>query len=139
MVPADSTQGFRVALHDTDAAGRLFYGHLFRHLHDAYEQWMQALGFPLPELIRSGELLLPLIHAEAQYRAPMCHGNWVRIELALQQLEATRFTLGYRCLIHEDTLAATAQTRHCCIDPQRQKPTPLPPALAQALKEVSSV
>ncbi|EIC22750.1 acyl-CoA thioesterase [Thiorhodovibrio frisius] len=125
---------FRVALHDTDAARRLFFGHLFRHLHDAYELWMEALGFPVDMLIREGEILLPLIHAEADYRAPMHHGERIRVQLALSQREATRFTLAYRCLNDSNKLAATGLTRHCCIDPKRQKPISLPKTLAQALE-----
>jgi hypothetical protein len=42
---------FRVALHDIDAAGIMFYGHLFRHAHDAYEAFMGAIGFPLERII----------------------------------------------------------------------------------------
>jgi len=121
-------------LHDTDAARRLFFGHLFRHLHDAYELWMEGLGFPIETLIQQGDILLPLIHAEADYRAPILHGERIRIRLAPGRREATRFDLVYQCLKHNDILAATGLTRHCCIDPKRQKPIPIPPALARALE-----
>lgn len=124
---------FRVALHDTDAAGLIFFGHLFRHLHDAYEKWMETLGFPLPALIRDGGILLPLIHAEADYRAPMRHGDLIRVQLGLERRAATRFTLGYRCLAPDGALAATALTRHCCIDREVHRPTPIPDSLAKAL------
>ncbi len=125
---------FRVALHDTDTAGVMFFGHLFRHLHDAYEHWMDGLGFPIDALIREREILLPLSHAEADFRAPLRHGDQVRIELALLELETTRFTLAYRCLTGSATLSASALTRHCCIDPERHQPTDLPAPLAQALE-----
>jgi 1,4-dihydroxy-2-naphthoyl-CoA hydrolase len=125
--------GFRVALHDTDAAGVLFFGHLFRHLHDAYEDWMAQLGFPLHAILREGKILLPLTHAEADYRAPMRHGEQIRVTLALDQLSQTRFTLAYRCLTDADRLVATALTRHCCIDPVDHQPIPIPDPLAQAL------
>ncbi|MBK5968340.1 MULTISPECIES: acyl-CoA thioesterase [Thiorhodovibrio] len=131
--PALFEYSFRIALHDVDAAGLIFFGNLFRHLHDAYECWMETLGFPIDALIRQGEILLPLIHAEADYRAPMRHGARIRIQLGLDQLAATRFTLTYRCLNQDNTLAATALTRHCCIDPERHKPTPIPGNLAKAL------
>lgn len=133
---------FRVALHDTDAAGVVFFGHLFRHLHDAFEHWMDQLGYPVDQLIRGGEILLPLTHAEADYRAPMRHGDRIVIELALSQLGDTYFALGYHCLrLDEDReytnggkLAATALTRHCCIDPECHQSRPLPDSLAQALR-----
>ena len=37
---------FTVRLHDIDAAGVMFFGHLFRHAHDAYESVMANLGQP---------------------------------------------------------------------------------------------
>jgi 1,4-dihydroxy-2-naphthoyl-CoA hydrolase len=124
---------FRIALHDTDAAGVLFYGHLFRRLHDAYEQWMEHLGFPLDTLIRRGEIALPLVHAQADYRKPMRHGDWISVSLGLSELEADRFALAYRCVNAHQAVTATALTRHVCIDPQCQRSRPLPWALADAL------
>lgn len=124
----------RIALHDTDAAGVLFFGHLFRHLHDAYEDWMASLGFPLDTLLRAGEIALPLVHAEADYRAPLHHGDRLTIAVAVASLEPTRFAMTYTCVREDGRLAAEALTRHCCIDPQRRKPIPLPTAMATALR-----
>lgn len=31
----------------------MFYGHLFRHAHDAYECFMGEIGWPLDRLIRA--------------------------------------------------------------------------------------
>jgi len=41
MIPRPFEYRFTVQLHDTDAAGRLFFAHLFRHAHDAYEALMR--------------------------------------------------------------------------------------------------
>ncbi|PQJ97658.1 acyl-CoA thioesterase [Chromatium okenii] len=71
MIPTPFTYFFTLRLHDTDAAGRLFFAHLFRHAHDAFENLMTALGVPLDAMISAGQTLLPLIHAEADYRQPL--------------------------------------------------------------------
>jgi 1,4-dihydroxy-2-naphthoyl-CoA hydrolase len=87
---------FRVALHDTDAAGVLFFAHLFRHAHDAYEAWMATLGFPLDAIVRDGELRLPLVHAEADYRRPLRHGEAVTVQLAVGEVRERSFVIDYK-------------------------------------------
>ena len=107
---------FRVALHDTDAAGVLFFAHLFRHAHDAYEAWMARLGFPLDAMLRDGELRLPLVHAEADYRRPLHHGAAVTVQLIPAAVGERSFTLDYRFQTADGALAATARTVHAAID-----------------------
>jgi len=125
---------FRVSLHDTDAAGVLFFAHLFRHAHDAYEAWMTELGFPLDEIIRDGHLALPLVHAEADYKRPLRHGDLIRVELRLDELRASSFSVGYRFMTTEVAVAATARTIHVAIRPGDSASRSLPDALAAALR-----
>ena len=124
---------FRVALHDTDAAGVLFFAHLFRHAHDAYEAWMAQLGFPLDAMIRGGDLGLPLVHAEADYRRPMRHGDQVSVTLGVAELGEGSFTIDYRFHLDGGKLAATARTVHVCIQPGEAGPRLLPESLSVAL------
>ncbi|KAA6186026.1 acyl-CoA thioesterase [Thiohalocapsa marina] len=124
---------FRVALHDTDAAGVLFFAHLFRRAHDAYEAWMASLGFPLPEMIREGRIALPLVHAEADYRRPLRHGDGVQVEISIAALETSRFSIDYRFQTEQGT-AATARTVHACIHPGEKGARPLPEPLHAMLR-----
>ncbi|MBK1631923.1 hypothetical protein CKO31_14500 [Thiohalocapsa halophila] len=124
---------FRVALHDADAAGVLFFAHLFRHAHDAYEAWMAWLGFPLDTMLRHGELRLPLVHAEADYRRPLHHGAAVIVELTPAAVGERSFTLDYRFQTADGGLAATARTVHAAIDTHGRRS--LPPQLRQALEK----
>jgi 1,4-dihydroxy-2-naphthoyl-CoA hydrolase len=125
---------FRVSLHDTDAAGTMFFGHLFRHAHDAYEAFMGTIGFPLDRIIRDGKTLLPLVHAEADYRMPLRHGERVRVRLTIDRIGRTSFTLSYRFLDAEDQVRAAARTVHVHLIPDRQSAAPLPHALKASLK-----
>lgn len=124
---------FRVALHDTDAAGVLFFAHLFRHAHDAYEAWMAHLGFPLDAMLRKGELRLPLVHAAADYRRPLRHGDEVTIQLRVADIGESAFTIEYRFLADTGERAATARSVHVGLgaDERRGLPQPLRDALAQ--------
>ncbi len=123
---------FRVALHDTDAAGVLFFAHLFRHAHDAYERMMEKIGWPIDELIRARRLALPLVHAEADYRRPMRHGDRIDVSLALKMVDKRRFSLAY-VFLAEGHEMATALSVHVAVDPATGKSQSLPMRLVDAL------
>ena len=122
----------RIRLHDTDAAGVLFYGHLFRHAHDAYEAFMEHLGFPLQDLIGSGAtaLPLPITRAEARYERPLRLGDRVRVELRVAAVRRRSFALDYRFLDEQGHICARARTVHCLVT---QDGAGLPAGLRQAL------
>ncbi len=124
---------FTVRLHDTDAAGVMFFGHLFRHAHDAYEAFMADLGFPLDGLIRAQRWQLPLVHAEADYSAPMRHGDMVNVAVSVAEIGRSAFTLTYDFRGSEGRRCAAARTVHVCISAAAGGKCPLPPALRAAL------
>lgn len=61
----------RIPFQHVDAAGVLFFARLFEHAHQVYEGFMEVIGWPLPQLLGEGALMLPIVHAEADYRSPM--------------------------------------------------------------------
>lgn len=126
---------FTVPMHDIDAAGVMFYGHLFRHAHDAYEAFMAAVGIPLDRIIRDGGPMLPLAHAEADYRTPLRHGDGVAIDLCIAGVGRSSFTLAYRFLDAEGHVRATARTVHVHLGPDGATPAPLPEELTVALED----
>lgn len=121
---------FEVRLNDTDAAGVLFFARLFRHAHEAYESLMAAAGFPLKDLIRQGTAL-PIVRAEADYKAPMHLGDQVRVEVSVGDVRQRSFSLDYRFLDARGLLLARAGTVHVLKGPG-QSPT-LSAGLGQAL------
>ncbi len=123
---------FRVALHDTDAAGVLFFAHLFRHAHDAYEAMMARIGWPVDGLIRGRQIGLPLVHVEADFRRPMRHGDQVDVAINLIDLGERRFSLAYGFFIGTHEMA-TALSVHVAIDPRTGKSQALPQSLVSAL------
>jgi 1,4-dihydroxy-2-naphthoyl-CoA hydrolase len=131
MTPPASYR-FTVRLHDIDAAGVMFFGHLFRHAHDAYEYVMANLGQPLADLIQAG-VRLPLVHAEADYRQALRQGDEIRVEVACATLGGSAFTLGYRFCDADGVLRATARTVHVHLGPDGSGSAPLPPDIRSAL------
>ncbi len=124
---------YRLALHEVDAAGVAFFGHLFRHAHDAYELFMEDLGLGLRELLEEGSRGLPLVHCEADFLAPIRHRDQVRVELTVIRLGSSSFDIGYRFLAEDGRPLARAETRHVLVDRAEGSPLPLPPNMRASL------
>jgi len=120
---------FTVRLQDTDAAGVLFFANLFRHAHDAYEAFMEDLGFPLDAAIRDRRWRLPIVHSEADYRAPIGHGERITVALEVAEVGHSAFTLDYAFHDAAGRVAARARTVHVAIDTDSATSKALPEAL----------
>lgn len=122
---------FKLRLHDVDHAGAMFFARLFVHAHDAYESFMAHLGADLPGLIGGGTHL-PVAHAAADYLSPMRHGDEIAVELAVERLGHTSFTVGY-AFRGDGGACARVNTVHVFVDPRSGRPAPLPEGLRERL------
>jgi 1,4-dihydroxy-2-naphthoyl-CoA hydrolase len=126
---------FRVAFHEVDRAGVLFFAHLFRHAHDAYEVWLAGRGVSLGELADGRPCRLPLVHAEADYLAPLRHGDEVGVALRVEAVGETSFTLGFELRGRDGSPCARLRTVHVAVDPSTQRPVALPGRLRDLLRD----
>lgn len=121
-----------ITLHDIDAAGVMFFADYFRHAHDAYECFMAEIGFPLPQLIHQ-RTLLPLVHSEADFLLPVHHGDRLRIEIHLERIGTSSFTVGYQFLDTQAREVARIKTTHVLLHPGKRSPMGLPKTLLKSL------
>lgn len=129
------THSTTVRLHDTDAAGVLYFAHQFRLAHEAYEAFMDLAGSSLGSLLKKGTLALPIVHAEADYRAPLRVGDALEISLRLQRLGKTSFTLVSRISSNGQT-SGYVTTTHVAVNRRNGRKTPLPAPLKKALQSL---
>ena len=94
---------------------------------------MATIGFPLHRLIQDGDCLLPLVHAEADYRHPLRHGEVIQVELSVREIGGSAFTLDYRFADETGWEKARASTVHVHLGPAGAS-APLPVALVAALR-----
>ncbi len=125
---------FALGLSSVDRAGVLFYPELFRHAHDACEAFLAHIGQPLHELLAAGAMALPVVHAEADYLAPLRHGVEVETVVTVGAVGDTSFRLDCAFYTPGGDLAARARSVHVCIDTGGGRPLPLPAALRQRLQ-----
>jgi len=125
-----------VKLHDTDAAGLLFFGHQFRIAHDAYQAYLESCGFSFGKVLDEGKMLIPLVHAEANYLEPLTVGDKLIIELTTSIISEHSFTLNYDLRLPDATLVGTVRTVHVTVDRKSRQKIPLPKQLRQALEKI---
>jgi 1,4-dihydroxy-2-naphthoyl-CoA hydrolase len=123
-----------IRMQHTDVAGVVFFARVFDLAHLAYEEMLDAIGHPLPSDMGRAPLILPLIHAETDYRGALRLGDRVQIEVQVQEVRSRAFSLAYSFKKEDGSEAATTLTVHAAVDAATGHATALPEDLAEALR-----
>lgn len=126
-----------VRLYDTDAAGLLFFGNHFRIIHAAYEAYFESQGLGMGDIIREGELILPIVHAEADYDEPMFVGDKLTVELTADKPTKHSYTLLFTLKNDKGGQVAKVKTVHVCLDNKTRTKTPLPDNMRRAIEALA--
>lgn len=126
-----------IRLHHTDAAGLLFFAEQFKLAHDAYESFMESIGYAFAPLLRSSTYLLPIVHAEADFGAALSTGDKITIQVVAERIGDTSFTLGYTLLRNGAEMVGTVKTVHVLIDKRTGQAITLLPELREKLATIS--
>jgi YbgC/YbaW family acyl-CoA thioester hydrolase len=124
-----------VKLHDTDAAGLLFFSNYFKIAHTAYEKFMKSIGCGLDHIIETSDYLVPIAHAEADYERGLCLGDKFSVSLKAE-IGQTSFTLSYLFKDQEGNVAARLKTVHVTVDKKSGEKIPLPQGLRHGLSAI---
>ncbi|MBF0503532.1 MAG: acyl-CoA thioesterase [Candidatus Omnitrophica bacterium] len=124
----------QIRLHDTDAAGIIFFANQFKLIHDAYEQLMEKSGWSFQRIFKAGLFFLPVVHAESDFKAPLFTGDKIAVTIKVGHIGNTSFVLEYM-LKRSKKLIGTAKTVHVAINPKTRKKIPLPSYLIRILEK----
>jgi len=122
-----------VKLYDTDAAGIMFFSQYYRLAHDAYEAFMEAAGWGLNYVISESDILLPIVHSEADYLQSMRLGDNYSIAIKVEKVGQTSFVLLYEFRNEEGDATATVKTVHVAVDKKNGRKIKLPKTLREGL------
>ena len=125
----------KIKLHETDAAGLLFFSNQLKLVHDAYESLLEKAGVGFSKLIREKKYFLPIIHAEADYKAPLFVDDHITIQVRVAHVGTTSFTFDYQ-LFNKKQLVGTAKTVHVTTDKKTRRKIPLPPDMRRAIEKL---
>lgn len=122
-----------IRLRETDATGVLYFSEQLKLALEAFESCLCEKGFGIKEILSKSEFLLPIVHVEAEYKMPLRVGDQVKIQLWLEKVGNSSFTLkaifwlrgkeaGETTIVHVTTCLKTG------------KSIPIPPLLMTALQ-----
>lgn len=122
-----------VRLHDTDAAGILFFARQFYFAHDIYEELLAQIGMPMSELINHPDFFVPIVHAESQFLKPLTAGQQIEISVRIAEIGNTSYTLEYRLRDFSGDEVGRAETVHVSVSRATKTKTPLPDQIRSKL------
>ena len=125
-----------IHLHDTDAAGILFFSNQFTMMHDAYESLLESVGFGFRSLIESKDFFFPIVHAESDYKAPLKVGDRIAIHTKLEKIGKTSVIFSYEIFKSDKTLVGVGKTVHVTTDKKKKTKVPIPADMREALKRL---
>lgn len=129
----------RVRMADTDASGVIYFANMQTIALEAFEDFLLSSGFELATMLLSGPLLMPIVHVEADYLAPVYIGEQLRVEMKLLKTGVTSFSLKYNIFSSEhDLVVSTLTMTHVVIAKESKKSVPIPQELSNILERASS-
>lgn len=126
---------YTIKLHDTDAAGILFFASQFKIAHDIYEKFLAKIGFPFSQRFKKRDFFIPIVHAEADYQQPLKVGDVIEVSLEISNIGDSSFTLRFTFTDLDGITVGTVNTVHVTIDPQTMKKIDLPGKFRAKLEE----
>ncbi|WP_199248134.1 thioesterase family protein [[Phormidium] sp. ETS-05] len=127
-----------VHFQDTDAAGVVYFANVLSICHEAYEASLSAIGIDLRHFFRNSEVAIPIVHASADFLAPMFCGDLLEVRLLAKKLSDDKFDVNSEIFAAggAERCLAKAVTRHLCIQPAKRTRQPLPPEVLRWLEEM---
>lgn len=123
-----------VRIHDADPAGVLFFARYLVLAHDAYEAFLESCGFGAGRIFRDEAFVIPVVHAEADYRTPLWVGDHATIKLEIEELRRRSFTVAYEICGPSGVLACAVRTTHVVVSTETKRAVPLPDKLRAVLE-----
>lgn len=127
----------QIRLHDTDAAGLLFFANQFKILHDAYEHVLEKMGFGFKNLLHQRSYFLPIVHAQSDYKKPLFVGDKIVVTVKVEHIGTTSFSFAYTIHNLKKELVGAGKTVHVTIDKKSHTKIALPKECKQALLKFS--
>lgn len=124
-----------VRLHLTDAAGVVYFANLFVLAHQCYESFLDQDN-SIGSIIDQGEFIIPIVHAEADYRMPLKVSEKVLVEMALNKISDSSFGLTFAFSNESEQVTAEVKTVHAVLQHNTRKPVEIPPFLKTALSRL---
>lgn len=126
-----------IHLKDTDATGVIFFSEQLKIALEAFEHFLRGHTFSFAQILAS-PYLMPVVHSEADYIAPLRVDDEVDVVLYLEKIGNSSFTLSFDFFNKTlDCLAGTAKITHVLTLKETKRSTLLPDELREVLSSLA--
>ena len=94
---------------------------------------MRERGVGFARMIEEEPYIIPVVHAESDYRMPLRIGEMATVHLRVAEVRRRKFELAFELRNSRDELACTIRTVHVAIDKQKARAIRLPEDVVAAL------
>jgi YbgC/YbaW family acyl-CoA thioester hydrolase len=122
-------------VHDTDAAGVIYFANFYRMAHTAYEAFMESIGFSIRYFLDKAPFLPLIVHSEADYKKPIRTGDKLTIGLAVEKVGGSSYGLSYEIKDDRGELVSQLKTVHVAVSKKDNRSMPLPEDFKKKLSE----
>ncbi len=122
-----------ILLRDTDATGVIYFPNQLHLALEAFEDFLRPKSFSFQKIFDS-EFLMPVVHAESDYMAPLEVDDEVEVVIYLEKVGYSSFSLCFDYLnVTKNMLAGTAKITHVVTSKLSKKSTAIPEELRTLL------
>jgi acyl-CoA thioesterase FadM len=123
-----------IPFHLVDAAGIVFFGHVFTLAHQAFESFiLEGLKLSWNSWFNNPDWLVPIKQTEAVYHHPLQVGLGCQVDLQLSEIRSSSFCVTYT-FIQQQKICCSVQTVHVFCNRKTQQKQLLPIDLIPSLK-----
>ena len=117
-----------IRVQDTDATGVLYFANQLQIALEAFEEFLLTQGFSFGEMVRKNQFLLPIVHTEGDFFAPLTLGDQVEVHLSFSKIGTTSITHTSE-LFKQGHRVGTASIVHVVYCPNKGEAIPIPKEL----------
>jgi YbgC/YbaW family acyl-CoA thioester hydrolase len=125
----------RVAWSDVDLARIVYFPRFFSYFENAELEWIRRSGMSYEELLEDMRVWMPRVAAHCNFRAPAHLADLLSIEMRLDRLGKTSFTLGFDAFrLPDRTHLADGYVAIATVSRESFRPVSLPEPLVRLLE-----
>jgi len=127
----------RVAWSDVDLAGIVYFPRFFSFFENAELEWIRQQGLSYEDFLDEMGVWMPRVASHCNFRSPAKLAELLSIEMRLDRLGKTSFTLGFDAFrLPERTSIADGYIVIAAVDRESFRPTPIPERLVGLLSQL---
>ncbi|MBC7371317.1 MAG: acyl-CoA thioesterase [Bdellovibrionaceae bacterium] len=128
----------RLKFRDADPAQIMYFANIFSLSHDTFEEFIVEAGYRYEEWFSGAHHMIPIRHAEADYKSPLIPGQLYDITAEVASFGTTSFKMKYT-FQQNGKLHATVHMVHSVLNPQIKAKMALPTLMLQRLSAYHEV